>query len=52
MARDVVVKITIIKISGHKRVDAEDMEHVGDVVVQIIVCDLTVMETHPMELIG
>ena len=43
MAGDMVV---------HTRVDAGDMEHVGDVAVQINVCNLTTMETHSMELIG
>ena len=52
MAGDVVVEVTITKINGHTRVDTEDVEHVGDVAVQINVCDLTTMETHPMELIG
>ena len=48
---DVVVEVTITKINGHTRVDAGDMEYVGDVAVQINVCDLTTMETQPMELI-
>ena len=48
----VAVVVTITKVNGHTRVNAEDMEHVGGVEVQINVCDLTTMETHPMELIG
>ena len=47
-----VVKITITKIDGHTRVDAGDVDHVGDMTVQINLCDLTTRETHPMELIG
>ena len=47
-----VVVVTMTKINGHKRVDEEDMEHVGDVAVQINVCDLRTMETNSMELIG
>ena len=47
-----VVEITITKINGHTTVDSGDVDHVGDVVVQINVCDLTTRETHPMELIG
>ena len=47
-----VVEVTITKINGHTRVDAGDVEHVGDVVVQINVCYLTTMEIFPMELIG
>ena len=47
-----MAEITIAKINGHTRVDAGDVEHVGDVAVQINTCDLTTMETHPMELIG
>ena len=49
---DVVVEITITKINSHTRVDAGDVDHMGDVAVQIKVCNLTTMETHPMELIG
>ena len=52
MVGDVVVEVTITKINGHTRVEAGDVEHVGDVAVQINVCDLTIVETHPMELIG
>ena len=51
MVGDVVVEVTITKINDHTRVDAGYVEHVGDVVVQINVCDLTTRETHPMELI-
>ena len=47
----VVVEVTITKINNHKRVDAGDMKHVGDVAVQINVCNLMTRETHPMELI-
>ena len=47
-----VVVVTMTKINGHERVDEEDMEHVGDVAVQINVCDLRTMETNSMELIG
>ena len=52
MEGDVVVKVNIPKINGHTRVNAGDVEHVGDVAVQINVCNLTTRETHPMELIG
>ena len=53
MAEDVVgVVVTVTKVNGHTRVDAEDAEHVGDVAVKINVCNLMTMETHPMELIG
>ena len=53
MAEDVVVVVVaIMKLNVHTRVDAEDVEHVGDVVVHINVCDLTTMKIHPMELIG
>ena len=52
MEEDLVVVVTITKVNGHTRVDAEDVEHVGDVVVQINVCNLTTMEIHPKELIG
>ena len=53
MAGDVVVVVlTITKINGHTRVDVGDVEHVGDVAVQINVCNLTTRETQPMELIG
>ena len=48
----VVVVVTITKVNSHTRVDTEDAEHVGDVVVQIDVCDLMNMEIHLMELIG
>ena len=48
---NLVVEVTINKINGHTRVDAGDMEHVGYVVVQINMCNLTTMEIHPMELI-
>ena len=44
----VAVVLSITKVNGHTRVDAEDAENVGDVVVQINVCDLTTMEIHPM----
>ena len=47
-----VVELTITKINGHTRVEAGDVEHVGDMEVQINVCDLMTMETQPMELIG
>ena len=47
-----VVVVTITKINGHTGLDAGDVEHMGDVAVQINVFDLTVMETQPMELIG
>ena len=47
-----VVVVTIVKVNGHTRVDAEDVEHVEHVAVQINVCNLTTMEIHPMELIG
>ena len=46
-----VVEVTITKINSHTRVDTGELEHVGDVSVQINVCDLTTRETHPMELI-
>ena len=52
MAGDVVVKVTINKINGHTRVDAGYMEHVGVVPIQINMCDLATMYTHPMELNG
>ena len=52
VAEDVVVVVTITKVNGHIRVDAEDADHRGGVVVQINVCDLTTMEIHSMELIG
>ena len=52
MAGDVVVVATIAKVNGHTRVDAGDVENVGYVAVHINVCDLTTMETQPMELIG
>ena len=52
MVGDVVVEVTITKINGYTRVDAGDVKHVGYVAVQINMCDLTTMETHPMELIG
>ena len=48
----VVVLVTITKVNGHTRVDAEDVENVGYVAVQINLCDLTTMKTHHMELIG
>ena len=41
VAGGVVVEVTITKINGYTRVDTADMEHVGDVAVQINVCDLT-----------
>ena len=47
-----VVEVNITKINVHTRVDAGNVEHVGDVAVQITMCDLTTMENHPMELIG
>ena len=47
-----VVEVTITKINNHTRVDAGDVEHVGDVAVKINMCDLTTRETHPMKLIG
>ena len=53
MVDDVVVLVaTITEVNVHTRVDAEDAEHVGDLAVQINVCDLTTMENHPVELIG
>ena len=52
MAGDVEVKVTITKINVHTRVDTGDVEHMGDVAVQINVCELTTMEIHPIELIG
>ena len=54
MAEDavVVVVVTTTKVNGHTRVEAEDVEHVGDMAVQINVCSLMTMETHPMEFIG
>ena len=48
----VVVVVTITKANCHTRVYAKDAEYVGDVAVQINVCDLTTNETHPKELIG
>ena len=48
MAGDAVVEVTITKINGHTRVDVGEVEHVGDVSVQINVCNLTTRETHPM----
>ena len=48
----VVVVVTITNVNGHKRVDVEDVEHMGDAAVQINVCNLTTMENHPMQLIG
>ena len=47
----VVVVVTINKVNGHTRVDAEDVEHVGGVTIKINTCNLMNMETHPMELI-
>ena len=52
MAGDVEVKVTITKINDHTRVDAGDVEHTGDVAVQINSCDLPTIGTHPMEMIG
>ena len=52
VAGDVVMVVTIAKVNGHTRVDMGDVDHVDNVSVQINVCDLTTMETHPMELIG
>ena len=44
MAEDVMVDVvTITKVNEHTRVDAEDRENVGDVVVQINMCNLTTM---------
>ena len=48
----VVVVVKITKVNGHTRVDAEDVDHMGYVAVQINGCNLTTMETHPIELIG
>ena len=48
----VVMKATIIKVNSHTRVNVEDAEHVGYVVVQINVCKLMNMGIHPMEFIG
>ena len=48
MAGDVVVEVTIDKMNDHTRVDTGDVEHVGDVAVQINVCDSTTRETHPI----
>ena len=45
---DVVVEVTITKINGHTRVDTGDVAHVGDVIVQINVWDLTTREINPM----
>ena len=39
VAGDVVVEVTITKINDHTRVDAGYMEHVGDVAVQINMCE-------------
>ena len=47
-----VVEVTITKINGHTKMDTGDMEHVGDMAVQINVCDLTTREIHLMEMIG
>ena len=52
MAEDVVVVVTITKATGHTRVDAEDTEEVGDMVVHINVYDLKTKEIHPKEFIG
>ena len=52
MVEDMAVVVTITKANGLTRVDAEDVEDVGGVVVQIKVCDLTTKEIHPKELIG
>ena len=52
VAGDVVVVVTITKVNGRTRVDAEEAEDMGGVAVHINVCDLTTMETHPMESIG
>ena len=43
-----VVVVTITKVNCHTRVDADYVDHVGDVAVQINVCYLKIMETHPM----
>ena len=43
----VVVVVTITKVNRHTRVDAEDAEHVGVLVVQKNVCDLMSMEQPP-----
>ena len=43
----VVVVVTITKVNGHTRVNAEDVEHIGYVAIQINVCGLMTMETHP-----
>ena len=51
VAGDVVMEVTITKINVHTTVDAGDMEHVGDVAVQINMCDLTTGKNHTMELI-
>ena len=48
----VLVLVTITKLNDHTRVDAEDAERVGDMAVQVNVCNLRNMETHPIELIG
>ena len=47
-----VVVVTITKIKYHRRMDAEDADHVGDMVVHINVCNLITTKIHPMELIG
>ena len=48
VAGDVVVEVTITKINGHTRVESGEVEHLGDMSVQINVCNLTTRETHPM----
>ena len=45
-----MVVVTITKINGRTRLDAEDVDHVEDVAVQINVWDLMTMEKHPMAL--
>ena len=52
MAENVVAVATTAKSNSHTRVDREDAEGVGDVVVQINMCNLTSKEIHPKELIG
>ena len=47
-----MVVINITKVKVRTRVEAEDVEHMGDVEVKINVYYLMTMETHPMELIG
>ena len=52
MAEDVVVVVNINKVNVHTRLNTSDTDHLGDVVLQINVCELSTMENHPMGLIG